>query len=60
MRALAREGGNWIDRPEEYGVTVDKAGRVAELEYCETLLVVQARLVYADVVVEGENLMKMK
>lgn len=59
MRTLTREGGDRIYGSEEHGVAVDEAGRVAELQHRQTFLVVQARLVHADVVVEWKDLVKM-
>lgn len=52
MWTLTSERSNRVYRSEEYGVAVDEARSIPKLEYRETLLVVQARLVDTDVVVE--------
>lgn len=56
MRTLAGECSDGVDGPEEYGVAVDEAGRVTELQHRQALLIVEARLVDTDVVVEWKHL----
>lgn len=57
---MAGERSDRIYGSEQHRVAGDEARSIAEFEHRETFLVVQAGLVYTNVVVERQNLRKVK
>ena len=56
LRTLTSERVNRVYGPEQHCGRTDKTRRVAELENRQTLLEVEARLTYTQVIVERQNL----